>query len=793
MSFGGIPGMSGTAPASTGIPVTTGFNAQQQQMQANAVMGNTGPDPDALMKAMMVNAGGANNGGSFNWASYNQSQTKTPLDSVAAAMGANQQNEDVYYKGQVKLLSANIFARMNQEINTRTGQATEKLVRGIELAKFGYLQSDTHRYQCQVRTRFVDIAKENRALMSTIGRNAAAAAVSIAAQMCVEDQKIQLHPANIYGFFEQWVINFTMLEMVNWINYTEVGKLVYTNCRTKELEQTLGTIQTVIGCVGTLFSWFGLDNPYNQLELKNSGENSTAINAAVIPRGMEAIMAQAMGAYQGTSGTTTTSAAGNLSQDEFLKQQLMMYSNQPAPAQQTTYPNWETPVTYNTAPMRIGGRNDYKFINNLNMHEFDLTFLIPVPYEHPEFKGKVYVTRSSTWNDVKYKLDYAYPDPKRWSGDWIDDDMFYLVVFNERNQWYEQIVNTRDKDWMTSKIISDPERLLPDLVLVNGNLELRHTKESEPLGENKFSDIFEKDELNIPKIVKPINIEQGGAIIVDDSVLKTPAMQLVHNEIEEIAGKMKTKLADDDMGIYMKPVVNISKKEFDPDDIHEVMSFAGNINFFTVDNKDLSSSIVDIISAIDARKEDMMDVSESVYEFVVEKLTRGLSRWLVEKRGYIGLTIENCVDEIKNILSLLQRMEDRATIDLLKNGKDHEWIYGVARDIYEKVTTSGFEEDPSITMIKQVVINRVVNYPHPDYQKDVFVIKRSEFPELFVANERSNELAKDSFRGQHDVIFAFDDGQWWSFTVSGIDENTAVMRRLLRKGSLVDWKLGLSY
>ena len=508
-------------------------------------------------------------------------------------------------------------------------------------------------------------------------------------------------------------------------------------------------------------------------------------------------MAQSMGMYQNNAGTpNNTPASGNISQDEFLRRQMMLYSGQETqPQPQQTYPNWDTPVkTYDTSPVRIGGRTDYKYINQQNMNEFDLTFLIPVPYQNPDFKGKVYVTRDPAWNLVKYNLEYANPDPKRWNGDWVDQDIFYLVVFNERNRWYEQIVNTRDKDWMTSKIISDPERLLPDLVLdKNGQLTLNHTKEPEPLATNKFSDVFKYDDLNIAKVVKDVDFEQGGAIILDDSVMKTPAMQVVNDEIEDIAGKLKNKIAADDVAIYMKPVVNISKKVFSPDDREEVMNFAKNINLFWIENKEPTPSIVDIVSVLHDNKERMKMVSETVYDFIVEKLTRGLNRWLVEKRGYLGLNINNCVDEFQNILGMLNRVGDRSTFDLLKNAKDHEWIFGVARDIHEKLTGAGFDEDPAITMVKEVIVNRIVNYPNPDFMKETFVVKRSEFPELFTAFERSNELAEESFRGQHDVLFAFDDGQWWSFTTTDIDENSAVMRRLQRKGTLVDWKLGLSY
>lgn len=792
MSGMGIPGRTGVQPAGNGIPVTTGFAAAQQNMQSAAMLNGGQPDPDILVKSMFNQTGAS----SFNWSSYNQSQTKTPLDGVAAAMGANQTNEDVYYKQQVKQLAAQIFMRMTQEINTRAGNTGEKLMQGIELAKFGYLQSHTHRYQCQVRSHFVELAKTNRPLVNTIGRNAAVAAISIAGQASIADPNVNFHINTIYGYFEQWVINFTMLEMVNWINFTEQGKLVYTSCRTNELEQTLGTLEQVIGCVGGLFSWFGLDNPYDKLQLSTSTENSTAINRDVIPRGLEAIMSQTTGAYQNNAGQPNGSvSSGNISQDEFLRRQMMLYSSQESQQQAPTYPNWETPVkTYDTSPVRVGGRTDYKYINPQNMKEFDLTFLIPVPYDNPDFKGKVYVTRDPSWNLVKYNLEYAHPDPKRWSGDWVDADMFYLVVFNERNQWYEQIVNTRDKDWMTSKIISDPERLLPDLVLdKNGVLTLNHIKEDQPIATNKFSEVFKYDDLNIAKIVKDIDFEQGGAIVVDDRVMKTPAMQVVNDEIEDIASKMKSKIAEDDVAIYMKPVINISKKVFSPDDRDEVLSFANNINLFCVDNTKNHAPIVDIVNALYENKERMKQVSETVYDFMVEKLTRGLNRWLVEKRGYLGLNISNCVDEFQSILGMLHRVGDRSTFDLLKNAKDHEWIFGVARDIHEKLTGDAFDEDPSITMVKEVIINRIVNYPNPDFMKETFVIKRSEFPELFVAFERSNELAEGSFRGQHDVIFAFDDGQWWSFTTTDIDDNTAVMRRLQRRGTLVDWKLGLNY
>lgn len=803
MQYAGIPGMSNQRPTAVmggpGIPVNNSFAAQQQQMQATQVAQPNGVvDPDMLFKTF---TNSQQVGANFNWETFNRNQVKTPLDGIVQHLSeTNNGQEDVLYKQQLKMVAFNILTSIMREINGRGGPAYQKLINALELTKFGYLNNAALRYQCPVRTAFHQFAFEQRSLINSIAKNAAICALALTSDQCYHNPNIKVDINTVYGFFEQWVINISALEMVNWFNFTEQGKMAYAQ-RSKELEQALETIDQIVGASNTLFEWFGLQSPYINLSLKSSSQDATVFNRNVIPTGLEMIMTSATQVYQTGQQTTDhyvqkTNGNQDFNEQEFYRRQLAFYQNaeKEQEPQQVNYAKWEGIEThYDTSPVTVSGRTDYQNITPDNARQFDWSFLTPVEVKLEGFKGKAYVTNRPEWRLVKYCLNFALPDPKPWTGNFTGRDIVYLVVLDDNFQWYEQLINTGDVKWMASDIISNPTILLPDLIInKSGQLEYRHQKEEPKYAENNFSAIFAEDELGEVVVENEIKFEDGGARIADETPIKSSVMQAVCTEIETVANVLKNRKPDsEDIYIYSKPVVNTTKRKV-VGCLKELKSFKTNINFFASDNDDITVPISSVISAVRERKDYILEVSPTLYNFMSETLTQAVNRWLVEKRGYIGLTIKNVFDDYESILNMLKRVGDKTTFDALMNGADHKWIFDAVRIIGKSLKEITDNQSIELTMVKKAVVARVINYPHPDYQKDICVIKRSEFPELFTTNEHAVELGKKTIGGFVETIIAFDDGQWWSFTQTDIDSNTAVMRRLLREGSLVDWKLGLS-
>lgn len=738
--------------------------AQQAAMpMGNPMGGQTVADPIGGIKALFQGSNGTVNSSGINWDKYNyESLEDQAFKDLKKESGQLDQDSAPWYIAKVSQ-PMQMYITQLMYGNGPFYELYKATLNGFRLNESGM--------GCQVRDKFVNSVMAHPELNGIIGRNSSIMFGYRLIQIMKERNTMECTRNDYMAAAEIAVRNTLFFEMVSWLTRSNEGRQIALNLP-NDLAGKVQNLDKFKSAVGSAYGYFNMTSPYEALTFQV--QQVTRPDAAILP-------------YVQSAATTWEGGAQSTANSDFSELEEWVRSRAGGYRPVTKNPGYQ-PDPYVQTQAWGNPRTDLEKLTPENRREFEIE-----SYFHPLSKQNFYFVLETEWKHLKraYKKH-----PEMGIEETVLPGCFRIVRIDlmKDTGWFSSIVRCPELD--VKRILTNPDVLLPHLEM-NEDQEavvVAHTTE-EVLPSDTYSEYLIPAE-KVKELDKDVPV-----IVVTDPIVSNSS-----TELESISSLIASNLSASFNGLNGVSTRLTVKDTFSCQTKEEKENLFKEIPELFTNNAEENAkcSYYELVKRVSTKLRLSMEIGEELSKFITSKITEDFNNWLINecghspsKNGPNHLSVDDVVAQIDEVDEYFRNRYPTYYGKINeKNGSD----FILLTQLMLFTEDEGDEDAKGINAFKakhelklervfeNLFVNNEVAPVHADDQP--LIISRSRFPEYFnmfesAFRKRNKTKSLHGINSVEKILNFSDSDSRWLFSYSVYDQNTAILRHISRKRSMI--------
>lgn len=737
---------------------------QQQTMtpMGGAMGGQTVMDPIGGIKALFQGTNGATNSSGINWDKYNYEQLEDQaFKDLKRESGQLDQDSAPWFIAKVSQPMQMYITNLMYG-NGPFYELYKATMEGFRLNESGF--------GCPVRDKFVASLKSHPELNGIIGRNSSIMFGYRLIQILKERNATEFNKNDYFAAAEIAVRNTLFFELVSWLTRSNEGRQIALNLP-QDLAGKVQNLDNFKGAAGAAYNYFSVPNPYDALTFQV--QQVTRPDAAILP-------------YVNAQATTWGGDAPSTANSDFSELEMWVRKRAGGYSPVTRNPGYQ-PDPYIQNNGWGNPRTDLDKLTSENRREFEIE-----SYFHPLSKPNFYFVLETEWKHLKRAFK---KHPEMGIEETVLPGCFRIVRLDllKDTGWFSSIVRCPELD--VKRILTNPDVLLPHLELNENNeaIVAAHSTE-EILPSDTYSEYIIPAE-KVKELDKDIPV-----IVVPEAIVSGSS-----TELESISSLINNSLTDNFNGLNGTSVRLSIKDTFACQSKEEKESLFTELPelFTNSAEENAKCSYYELVKRVYTKLRLSDEIGDELRGFITSKITEDFNNWLVNECGHNPikdqpnhLSVDNVVNQIDEVDEYFRTRYPTYYAKLNEKTADFVlltqlMLFTQDENDADAQGINAFKAKHELKLVRDfdnLFVNNDVAPIHADTQP--LIISRSRFPEYFnmIENAYRKRHKTNSLQGINAVekILNFSDSDSrWLFSYSVYDQNTAILRHISRKRSMI--------